>query len=269
MKNKIIISEQIKTLMFLLVIIFSIITLITTAIFPIYPDEIQVRFSLSRLLYDYPFKISGAPACISTFINEIPLSLYAPGFIGWVIYSWANSIIDLRIIGMLICFLYFFILYLYLDEKNKNSKNFKLNKIDQLGFILSIFLIGVVPIFLVTNRNEQLIILSLLLVLFFYARNDFAIDRFTKTKIFISTFFYLVAISVIIFAHPKGIFLIPFFILILLKNFRVYGIKIILILSMIISFMSYQMIEMYKNSFQCAEVPGLQNLLKSFQILIK
>ena len=64
----------------------SSVTLLTCYLFPIYPDEIQSRFWLSRLPYDFPVKISGAPTCVSTFTQSIPATMYVPGLVNWVLH---------------------------------------------------------------------------------------------------------------------------------------------------------------------------------------
>lgn len=136
-----------------LIFVFGL-TLVTAYFFPIYPDEIQSRFWLSRLPYDFPEKISGAPTCLSTFFQPIPSTMYLPGIINWAVHGRLETIPALRLVGFVIAFFWIAGLAVYLYRRAKRSPVQGEGQLSSgilglyiAGFFIAIFSIGVFIIF--------------------------------------------------------------------------------------------------------------------------
>lgn len=254
-----------------IIIIFSI-TLFTTYNFPIYPDEIQVRFWLSRLPYDFPDKISGAPACSATFFQPIPTSMYVPGLIDWLIHGRLESIPALRQVGISIAFLWVTGLALYLNNRAKHCLEQVRSPLSPgllglyiTGFIIALFSIGVFPLFLVTNRGEQLILPSVVILIAIFLISTY-LDRIGHWwQINGLIVLYFVSVSLILSGHPKGLFLTPLFIVVGWKLFCHFKTRIPLALAMgLLAFHIAQAFFAYKYAFQCSELPLFEKALKSY-----
>ena len=254
-----------------LIIIFSI-TLYTAYFFPIYPDEIQVRFWLSRLPYDFPEKISGAPACMANFFQPIPWTMYVPGWINWVIHGGHGSIPALRQAGFFVAFLWVAGLTVYLIDRAKHGleleKSYLSRGLQRLyipGFIIAIISIGVFPIFLITNRSEQLILPSVfLLVAIFVVSNNIGTKGTLWQKIGLMVL-YFVAVSLVLYGHPKGLFLTPLFMVVGWQLFSHFQSRLPLVFAM--TLLALHIVQAYltfKYSFQCNELPQFEKSLKSY-----
>lgn len=254
-----------------LIIAFSI-TLLTAYFFPIYSDEIQARFWLSRLPYDYPEKISGAPTCLSTFFQPIPVTMYLPGLIDWAVHGRLESPSALRQVGFFVAFLWVAWLAYYLNSRAKNSLvqgksqlNGDLQGLYIVGFIIAIFSIGVFPIFLIINRGEQLILPSVvLLITIFLVSNHLGSKAYFWIKMGLIVI-YFVAISMALYGHPKSLFLIPFFIIVAWPLFSNFNTRLPFAFAMIL--LALHIVEdffAWKYAFKCSEVPQFEAQLKSF-----
>ncbi len=245
--------------------------LMTVSIFPIYPDEIATRFWLSRLPYDFPYKITVLPTCSDGHSQVFPLSWIWPGAINWLVHGSIENLYALRIVGVVIPCIWlwglFFYLYGRLDRivKNRDENGGFYRGVYCIGFIISLVSIGVYPVALVENRHEQLIIPAIILIIliFLYVENQ-------RDKIRLSGYFgvlaaYLTSVSLIIYAHPKGIFLAPFILFVGLRLFT--SIENWLIRLLAGSWVLFSFIQGYlawKYSFLCEAAPSLDHLLKSF-----
>lgn len=254
-----------------LIIVFGM-TLCTTYFFPIYPDEIQIRFNHSRLPYDFPEFISGAPMCLSTYSHAIPATMYLPGMIDWAVHGRLESHPALRQVGIFVAFLWVAGLAFYLIAKAKNSLiqgeiqiSCGLRSIDITGFIIAIFSIGVFPIFLITNRNEQLILPSVvLLITIFIVSGHPGYRNNWRQKIGLMLL-YFVAVSLIIYGHPKGLFLSPLFVIVGWELFRHFKSRWPFVFAMaLLALHITQALFVWKYSYQCSEMPQLADMLKSY-----
>lgn len=256
-----------------LVIIFFV-TLRTVYIFPIYPDEIQVRFWLSRLPYDFPERISGAPACLATFFQPIPVTMYLPGFINWLIHGKLGSIPALRQMGVIVVFLWVAGLALYLNNRAKRSMaqghiqlRHGLLGLYITGFFIALFSVGVFPIFLVTNRGEQLILPSVVILITIFLVSDRLRQNGhwrQKTGLIV---LYFVSVSVILYGHIKGILLAPLFVIVGWQLFRSFKSRLPFAFAMALLFLHIaQDLAAWKYAFKCSELPQFEALLKSFSL---
>jgi hypothetical protein len=254
------------------VLLVFCLTLLTAYFFPIYPDEIQVRFWLSRLPYDFPDKISGAPRCLSTFIQTIPVTMYIPGLIDWLVHGRLETIAEFRQVGVVAALLWIAALACYLDFRARTafiSEECILSSVARrlyiAGFMVAIFSVGVFPFFLVTNRSEQLILPSVVFLIGIFLVSDDPGCKGNSRKTSLLIIAYFVSISLVLYAHPKGLFLAPFFVIVGWKLFSRFSSYLPFAVAMaLLAFHLAQGYLAFKYAFQCPEVPKFQELLKSF-----
>ncbi len=246
-------------------------TLLTTYFFPIYPDEIQARLWLSRLPYDFPEKISGAPICVSSFFQAIPITMYLPSFVNWILHGQLESIPALRQVSFFIIATWLLGLAIYVRHKVKSemaltgvSYNKSKGALYIAGLFIALFSVGVLPFFLVTNRGEQLILPSIVLLITIYiiSKNQ-SLESLWKRSGLIGLYF--IAVSLILFGHPKGMFLTPFFLIVLWELFSHFKSRWSFFIALALLFFHIlQNIHALKFAFQCSEVPAFEAMLKSF-----
>jgi len=254
-----------------LIIVFAI-TLLTAYFFPIYPDEIQARFWLSRLPYDYPGKISGAPTCLATFFQPIPSTMYLPSIINWAVHGRVETIPALRQVGIVVAFVWVAGLAIYLNARARNSVIQGEGQLSRgllglyiVGFFIAMFSIGVFPIFLITNRGEQLILPSVVLLIAVFLVSERLNPLGHRWQRMGLVVLYFVAVSLILFGHPKGLFLTPLFVIVGWKLFSHFKSRFPLVFAMALLILHIvQDVFAIKYAFECSEVPRLDALLKSF-----
>jgi len=267
-------SMDLVVLLSIALIIAFCLTSLTAYFFPIYPDEIQVRLTLSRFVYDFPEKISGAPTCISTFIQPILLTQYIPGFINWALHGHLKSFYALRHVGFIIASFWILGCALYLNlqvkaslKNDKGGTNYRHQGLYITGLIISIFAVGVFPIFLITNRGEQLIFPSVMALIFIFIISRRLESESHLWKKLGLVVIYFVAISLILYGHGKGLFLTPFFLIVGWQIFRCFKTVLPFVCAMILLMLHIvQAYITWKYAFQCNEVPDINTALKSFSI---
>ncbi|CAD6879859.1 hypothetical protein [Methylomonas albis] len=251
-------------------VLFFLVTLILLYNFPIYPDEVATRFWLSRFLFDYPYKISNLPTCTSAFSSIFPLTWYVPGIVNWLIHANIKNLYVMRVVGFFaagvwVCALFFHIRRAIINSYyTENRVDYRLN-LGLIALFVSLLAIGVYPVFLFTNRHEQLMLPSVVfLICLFSFLNKHGFSKNLLT-IYLLIFVYFTCVSLILYAHPKGMFLAPFFLIIGLK--LIVGIRkifISMILTVLITLLMEQSYFSWKNFFSCPEIPKLNQLIISF-----
>jgi hypothetical protein len=272
-------KSNILILLSTLLIVFSCLVLYTSYFFPIYPDEIQNRIGLSRFFYDYPLRANAAAACISNLYHTYSFSALIPATLEFILHGKIESPHAMRVVGFVLLFSWLIPLfyYFYIQIKtplinfifaNENKYNQYHVLVFVLSFFIIIFSIGVVPIFLVTNRNEQLIFLSIIpLFLIFFASKNIKESSIAWIKKAVLLLIYMVAISLCLYSHPKSLFLLPFLIIITWATFKNFDRKYILFFALSYLFSNaYQEFLFYKSVFLCPENIAFENMLKSFSI---
>jgi hypothetical protein len=262
-------------LLSVLLIALFIVTLVTSYLFPIYPDEIAVRVWLSRTIYDFPEKISIYPTC-EGFLQKLPVMWFLPGLIEWVIHGNLGDLRILRLVGIIGELTIISILVHQLSnieckenmvKGSKHSRSYW-SVLYSTVFVIAILSIGVLPVFLVTNRQEQIVLPLVALLLAIFANiGRHAGAPIQRNKILWMVLTYLVLTSLILYSHPKGIFLSPFLILIGFQIFRMLENKMFMTFGFLaVMAMIAQSYFAWKHTFQCTTSPDLNSLLKSFYI---
>jgi hypothetical protein len=249
-------------------------TVYTAFLFPIYPDEISERIWLSRLPYDYPYLSSNLPACMSTFLQKMPPSLVLPGLVDWLIHGELSSPFQFRIAGLFFLILFIAIpvihtLYCQRQHSIGMTKNERLRLVLVItAFICGIFTIGVNPIFLIINRAEQSILLSIIILWVIYVvceKRIETINTFNKCML-VAGFF--IAISLAMHAHGKAFYLAPFYSLVgwrMIRNLKFNYILNVFLMSfgLLIAYDNYHA---YRIAYSCPEIPEFEAAMKTFTI---
>lgn len=256
--------ENIINKLSIFALIISFFTFATIVLFPIFSDEIQIRMWLSRLPYDFPNRVTGLARCFSAFSHKIPFAFYIPATLNWIIHGVIESPSFLRFISLSILMLWMstLIRYAYIQLHKNQSFNF-ITLFTISAIILSIFFIGINPIFIGINRNEQLYYPSLILILMLTI-NQFCYKDL-KIKLLITTTI-IVLFGTIFYGHPKGLFFIPFFIVIswnISNNFS-HQKSIFTVLIFLILYLSLVSHTSWSNSYLCKEIPEFEEFMKTF-----
>jgi hypothetical protein len=235
----------------------------STIFFPIYPDEIQSRFWLSRILSDLPVRISGLPTCTSTFEQFFPVLLYIPALINAFLHGLIADHLTLRIVGIAVCLCWVSLFIIHLYKSCAGPKN---NIYLFCIFIISLLNIGVMPFFLVTNRAEQLY-LPLIFITIIITKKVSSFKAYPKILInSIYIFIYYVLISTFLYSHAKSFLYTPFFIYAIFLFFVIYNKSFcsffislaLLILTAISSYSSF------KFALSCPDNPAIANSLGGY-----
>ena len=266
MINKLKNLNNICLLFGVLLIITSILTLFTAYNFPIYPDEVAIRSWLSRLPYDFPYRISGMPRCVNSFMQYMPWTMYPAAIINWLLHGLITSPSLLRTIGIIIeatsgLILVYYLYYRIIHSSiiNLNKKNRIYNFVISLSIVLFIFNLGVEPIFLIMNRSEQLIFPALIIITTLFIFTNTESYKFSIFTIILLIFIFLFSVTIILFSHPKGIFLTPIFLLVAFKLMRLYRkIWLNIFLCFILAFILMQDILLWNSSYVCSEMPDFE-----------
>lgn len=225
---------------------------------------------LSRLLVDFPITISGNPTCLSSFLQPIPVTFYFPGLLNWLTHGWLVNIIALRVVGLFLGFLWVAGLAVYLDAKSADSLGQEAvslspvrRRLNTAGFVLSVFSIGVFPFFLISNRNEQLMLPFVVLLLAVSILSGQADSKGLWYKAGLAGL-YFTAVSLIVYGHAKGLLLTPFFAVVGWQLFRKFGKLALLFAALLLGLHLAQAYLAWKADFQCGDAPVMDALMKSF-----
>ena len=266
--------DIVRLMLILIVGVFAM-TAITAYFSPIYPDEIAARIWLSRLVYDFPERTNLYPTCVTAFSQPLPVTWVVPSFIEWAMHGNIENLRTLRLAGVLFALFGMAMLAAALpisvfetltDKSNVKKASFTLKRLlYSFGFVILLFSTGVLPIFLFSNRQEQLILPAVILCVYLFIISKRENEAAWKTIVIISSYF--LALAIILYAHPKGIFLTPFILLVgykLIQSIKNYGLQL-LVAAIAISHIIAAYI-VWKNSFLCPETPQLEILLRSYSL---
>jgi hypothetical protein len=253
----------------LVTLFFLLLSLYTIYLFPLFPDEIAVRPYLSRLPYDFPYRAGGVGACFSNFYQIIPFTQFLPGGINWLIHGLVESPTSLRQIGLLIFITWFLVFSGYAIRKTKEiSKGIGSYHILPVSLIAALFFIGVYPIFLILNRNEQMFFPSIIILIGIFLISSYKLYFSNLIKKLLILLLFIITTSLILYAHGKALFLLPFFIIVGWKLSKIFY-KSNLVFILIVGFLSINTIEgfiVWKKLYRCPDYLEFELFLKSFAI---
>lgn len=262
---------SITSVVFLLLLLIVPLSLYTMYLFPLFPDEIAIRSYSSRLPYDYPNRATSMGVCYSNFYQAIPIAHLLPGAINWLIHGLAESPTTLRLIGLTIFLTWFIALAFYITKRKSDATEGNTNyRLLPTAFIASMLFVGVFPFFLVLNRNEQLIFPSVLILIAVFMAS-LESERYSNSKLknrLALAFLFLVSTSLIPYAHGKGLFFLPFFLIVgwtLAKLFK----RKLLAFSLITVFVIFNWVQDYltwKSLYKCSDFIDFEIFLKGFSI---
>ena len=190
-----------------------------------------------------------------------------PGLLEWAIHGPIDTIVGLRVVGIIIAACWVSVLgrYLYLKMKSLSGFAAPILSIIVGWMIFALFSIGVFPVFLVINRNEQLIIPSVIALIFIFRSVPTDTNRKSSVLLIILGALYFFAVSLILAAHPKGLFLIPLFLLVGCRLAFATKCKTVWVLGLgLLVFHIGETYAMYSHAFSCKELPAFENQLRSY-----
>lgn len=244
-------------------------TLITLLNFPIYPDEIASRIWLARLGYDFPMRINLYPACQS-YLQSLAMIWYIPGLIEWVLHGFISNLHTLRGMGILfnaviIVMLAYCLVRKMLLEKGQKFQSSYIIAIG-LGTTVSLISLGVLPAFLVTNRQEQILLFCLVILLMFV---DFASIK-TLSKNLLATItitIFFLCTSLMLYVHPKALFLTPVYFYIGYHLFsKLSSGRLILLMYLMLIAQLGGNFYAWNTALDCSQAPEVDTFIKSFNI---
>ncbi len=266
-------NSQLYVILMLEFFILFCFTLITLSYFPIYPDEIASRLWISRTLFDFPLRTNLFPACES-YIQSLSVVWYVPGVIENIVHGFVVDLFTLRIIGIISYLLMFGLLVNLFMISYNNIRYAYILKLEETSLsapaiVLSLISIGVAPFFLVTNRQEQIILISLLALLNLLLFTQKKTPRRLASR-------YLIAISYIFFttliwyAHPKGLLLSPIIFAIgfyLLQS--LFTKKMSYILLILITWLMWMNYAAWSDALKCQSSPTVNQAITSYNVDLK
>ena len=265
-----------KTIVFasIVIIFFYIKSLVILYYFPIYPDEISLRVVFSRIFEDFP-SITNVFTFCENFTQERPLIWYFPGVVEWLLHGQLSDFIMFRRIGLCFNLIIIALLTWQVMPRLTGKRSLSVNiaarvywTIVCLGLILSLLSLGVLPVSLIINRHEQLIIPFLIVLLIIFPEK-ISTEKSYALKVFFIVIFFL-CVSIISYAHPKTLFLAPVVILIGYRLFSLFNNRwvtsglIILLISLILSNF-WALLKVYS----CKAAPGMESYLIEMNIAYK
>ncbi len=209
MKNKSFLLDGLKLILWVFsigIICFYIHICLLLTQFPIYTDEISIRVWSSRTLFDFPLHVNIIP---SATLSALPIVWYIPGFIEWCLHGLIDSLYTLRLVGVISYLMIAFMLtglLLYRSQKNLFTV------IAALGIVIACISIGVLPVFFIINRPEQIILIGLIILIFIYYLN--CDSKLNTKKIIGSLICFYLCVSLMLYIHAKSLYFVPVYFLI-------------------------------------------------------
>lgn len=197
------------------VLIFYFIKIVSLLYYlPIYPDEIAIRLWMSRIIIDFPNHVNIMPSG-ANFLIPMPIIWYLPGLLEWGLHGLIDNLHTLRLVGIFLYLLIVFLATYFLINKSKNYSAF--SQLIAFGLVLSLLGMGLLPVFFVTTRPEQVILVCLLILFIIDERNEnnFKNKRFSV----LMTITFFVVVSLMLYVHPKSFYFTPVFFLMLYRFF--------------------------------------------------
>ncbi|RYE41778.1 MAG: hypothetical protein EOP24_35525 [Hyphomicrobiales bacterium] len=232
----------------------AILVMVMAGLIPLYSDEVAMQMSRSRFFQEDAHLLNLLPQCRDLRV-AIP-SAWLPGAVfNAVLYSGATEW-DLRLRGIALCLGWLAILWAWARRHPQ-----RLMATHRFGLlVLSLNLVGVMPLVLVLARAEQLMVIALA----FYCLwpFHFAIapaDRWPMRAGKAAGF--VVLTSIFLLAHPKALFFAPVILLSGFFSFRPGGWRGTTVVLAVATAMIFQTFRQAQLIGQCSAAPLLSQML--------
>lgn len=213
--------------------------------FPVYTDEITSQLIYNRYWIDDTL-IYLFPSCISSFLQVPPLLFHIPYSLQALIYRGENLTLILRAVGLISGVAWiFFLPYLAERLKGPTGSGWWRN----LPLSIALHCIGIAPMVLVINRPEHILVWCLGLMLLFWHRHC---EHRSKELLWVIPVLFIFFVS----AHPKALFFLPFWFLVILTTH--YSIATRLLLAVGCCGIAFQGYLFFASRNFCPENPILQ-----------
>lgn len=220
---------------------------------PLYSDEVAMQMARSRFFVEDGHLLNLLPQC-RELAASIPLSWYPGAAVNALLYAGADEF-GLRLRGVGLCLVWFSILWVWAGRHPQGL-------LPRRGFqalVLSLNLLGVVPLVLNLARSEQLMVIALAAYCWMslhatVTRHDPATVRWLKAVSF------LILNSVFLLAHPKALFFFPLILVSCVLVFRQGGWSWMAMVP-ITGFMILQTFQHAQTIGQCTSAPLISQVL--------
>lgn len=217
-------------------------------ILPIHSDEIIWRLLYSRYFLDGEKLATLTPLCQNEYLIDIPMSWFPLRSIESFFYAQFHSPLSLRLIGVFTYLIWILMLFYFLIKSFEGRFAPK----SLLGALFAVTGFGVLPFLFVINRPEPLILIILLLVIFgpirFKPSTVLVSDKKIKVAFFLTT---VIVIWIFFSLHPKTVFFLPVFLVLIFSQFKGNLSKILLIF-----FLLFIVQDNYKYAYQRTNCSG-------------
>jgi hypothetical protein len=242
-------QKPIATVMWALVLLVAS----TALLVPLYSDEIAMQMARSRFFVEGGHLLNLLPQCRDLRL-PVPLSWYPGAAVNAVLYAGAGEL-GLRFRGIALCLGWLSILWMWAGRHPQTL----LPGLSFQAFVLSLNLLGVVPLVLILARSEQLMVIALATYCLMplhgaVTRHDHVALRWLKAVVF------LTLSSVFLQAHPKALFFAPIIMVSCALVFRKGGWPWMAMMP-IIGFMLLQTFQHAQTIGQCANAPVVSQML--------
>jgi hypothetical protein len=220
---------------------------------PLYSDEIAMQMARSRFFVEGGHLLNLLPQCRDLSLS-VPLSWYPGAAVNAVLYAGAGEL-GLRFRGIALYLVWLSILWTWAGRHPQTL----LPRLSFQTFVLSLNLLGVVPLVLILARSEQLMVIALAAYCLMplhgaVTRHDHLAMRWFKAVMF------LILSSVFLLAHPKALFFAPVILVSCALVFRKGGWPWMAMLP-IVGFMILQTFQHAQTIGQCANAPVVSQML--------
>jgi hypothetical protein len=248
-------------------------TVYTALHFPLYPDEVAVRNWHARHFIDSPFQSTGHPFCAESRGLQQPWVTLIPGIWHTLLHGWADSPTRLREIGVVLGLFLAVGLGLMADRQTSApstlaTRHRLLAKCAHvLRVPIAIIGLGVFPIFWVTNRNEQVIFLGLAVALALHYGVPQSGLRSRAQQVGFALLL-MASTALILTAHPKGLFLTPFLVVLCLRGLtqaRLHRAWHVVYLTSTTA-TAYGAYSFFKTAFACSNYPQFERMVRTMSL---
>lgn len=193
---------------------------------PIYPDEINHRFLVSRADIDHWYRIGFLNPCLGNRSLEIPF-LYMPAALVLTSYRLITSLELNRYLGIAFNSLPLALVYMLAITESQGlperGKHLAAGLAMATGLLLGVF-VGIAPTGMVILRSEHLIVLYLCFTVGLLLRTSAPNESIARGTTWFAVAFLLFTLAA--YSHPKTIYFSPLLLLLGFACFRRHGIPL-------------------------------------------